>query len=167
MSERLTTLPRLTLGLGNVKLANFLTNMLPHLTSSRKTTSGLSHNQQASKRPHFWAACKIWWKSVKNCGRSRSTTDLLTNTQTDGKTDYLVYPVYWIDKNFVWNGTVGVQTSDWRGGGVSPPAAPLWTALFAHQYSIYWCCSSLLWPPYEIGRPVYFCPVISIFFFLA
>ena len=23
--------------------------------------------------------------------------------------------------------------------------------------------SMLLWPPYEIGRPVYFCPVVSIY----
>jgi len=36
-------------------------------------------------RPDFWAARKISWKSVKNWGRNRSTTELLTNTQTDGK----------------------------------------------------------------------------------
>ena len=32
------------------------------------SSSGLSHKQQATKRPDFWAACKIWWKLVKNCG---------------------------------------------------------------------------------------------------
>ena len=31
---------------------------------------------------HFWSACKIWWKSVKNCGRNRSTTDRWTDTHT-------------------------------------------------------------------------------------
>jgi len=41
-------------------------------------------------RPHFWAACKIWWKSVKNCGRNRPTIDLFTNTQTNGQNWLLV-----------------------------------------------------------------------------
>ena len=32
--RKMTTLPRLTLGLGGVKLANFSTNLLPHLTNT-------------------------------------------------------------------------------------------------------------------------------------
>jgi len=67
---------------------------------NRQTTSALSHKQQATKLPHLWTASKISWKSVKNCGRNRSTTDLFTNTQTDwqkGKNDLRVYPMHWID----------------------------------------------------------------------
>ena len=33
----------------------------------------------------FWAACKIWWKSVKNWRRNRSTTDRWTDTHTHGQ----------------------------------------------------------------------------------
>jgi len=35
-------------------------------------TSCLSHKQQASSRPHFRAARKVIWKTVKNCIRNRS-----------------------------------------------------------------------------------------------
>jgi len=49
---------------------------------NRISTSGMSHKQKASIRPDFRAACKVWWKSVKNCGRNCSTTDLLTDTHT-------------------------------------------------------------------------------------
>jgi len=75
--------------------ADLLKNMVTRAWKLRKlasahlqnweTASGLSHRQQTSKRPHFWAACKIMWKSVKNCGHNRSTTDLFTKTPTDGK----------------------------------------------------------------------------------
>jgi len=34
-------------------------------------TSGLSHTQQASSRPHFRAVRKVNWKMVKNCIRNR------------------------------------------------------------------------------------------------
>ena len=30
----------------------------------------VSQKKQASMLAHVWAACKIWWKSVKNCGRN-------------------------------------------------------------------------------------------------
>jgi len=35
-----------------------------------------------SKQLDYRAACKIWWKSVKNCERNRSTTDRWTHTHT-------------------------------------------------------------------------------------
>jgi len=35
---------------------------------------------------------------------------------------------------------ITLNNTDRRG----PPTPPLRTALFGHQYSIYWCCTSLL-----------------------
>ena len=60
----------------------FLNRVISQLTS-------LSHKQYEWMRPHFWAACKILWKSVKNCRRNRSRTDLFTDTQTNRQTDRL------------------------------------------------------------------------------
>jgi len=34
-----------------------------------------------------------------------------------------------------------------------------------HYIFVLWFVSFFLWPPYVIGGPLYFCPVISIFFF--
>ena len=46
------------------------------------STSGLSHKQQASSRPHFWAVRKVLWKMVKNCLRNRTRPDEI-DTETD------------------------------------------------------------------------------------
>ena len=45
-------------------------------------TSGLSHKQQASSRPHFRAVRKVNWKMVKNCVRNRSRPDEI-DTKTE------------------------------------------------------------------------------------
>jgi len=45
-------------------------------------TSGLSHKQQATSRPHFRAVRKVLWKMVKNCARNRPKPDEI-DTQTE------------------------------------------------------------------------------------
>jgi len=35
---------------------------------------------------YYRAACKVWWKLIKNCERNHSTSNLFTNTKTN-KTD--------------------------------------------------------------------------------
>ena len=52
------------------------------------STSGLSHKQQASSRPHFR---KVVWKMVKNCVRNRSRPDEIdteTEIGTSVKSDF-------------------------------------------------------------------------------
>jgi len=46
------------------------------------STSGLSHKQQASSRPHFRAVRKVLWKMVTNCVRNRSRPDEI-DTETE------------------------------------------------------------------------------------
>ena len=45
-------------------------------------TSGLSHKQQASSRPHFRAVRKVLWKMVNNCVRNRYILDKI-DTETE------------------------------------------------------------------------------------
>ena len=42
----------------------------------------------------------------------------------------------------------------------------LWSPYVIGRPYIFSCCG-LLWPPYVIGGPLYFCPVVSFFFFLS
>ena len=46
------------------------------------STSGLSHKQQASSRPHFRAVRPVLWKMVKNCVYIRSRPDEI-DTETE------------------------------------------------------------------------------------
>jgi len=48
------------------------------------STSGWSHKQQASSRPHFQAVRKVFWKTVKNRVRNHSRPD-----EIDTKTENL------------------------------------------------------------------------------
>ena len=56
------------------QLRNCQKSELAHLYNCMYT-SGLSHKQQASSRPHFRAVRKVNWKMIKNCIRNRSTPD--------------------------------------------------------------------------------------------
>jgi len=46
------------------------------------STSGLSHKQQASSRPHYQTVRKVLWNMVKNCVRNRSRPDDI-DTETE------------------------------------------------------------------------------------
>jgi len=79
------------MGFGAVLSKNVLTRAwkLPKSESAhlqnQQTASGLSH-KQASMRPNSWAVCKIWWKSVKNCGRVANCELRLIKTKSGIRT---------------------------------------------------------------------------------
>ena len=57
-----------------------------------------NNSVRTSKQPHFWPACKICWKSVKNCGRNRSTTYRWTDTHTHTRAETKVI----VCQNCIW-----------------------------------------------------------------
>ena len=71
----------------------------------------------------------------------------------------------------LWVGSDGITGQKFRAGSISDPSCHL-LVLIRHAINTGSCvCVCLLWPPYVIGVPLYFCPVISFllssFFFLA